>query len=202
MLGNIRDITTVVVAGLIMLVALLVFFMMTLKGSELSVENFTVGNENFISCSEDYQTNQILYKDYTDSSVISMDVNNLAAMREQLDITENCNTDFVVSSEEQISEYAEDVYQYVNKKYPNQQFGLLDTVYTAPAKYYAYLDTPQDYLFFTMSSDESKMMAYVYKPQADDYLITELWPIEQSSDLELVQAYTSNILVKYYEKVI
>lgn len=201
MLGNIRDITTVIVAGLIMLVALLVFFMMTLKGSELSAENFMIGSQNFMECSENYQANQQLYQNYPDSQVISMDVNNLAAMRKQLDLPETCNTDFVVSSDEQISGYASDVYQYLEQKYPDLQFGLLDTVYTAPAKYYAYLEVPQDYLFFAMSSDESKMMAYVYKPQNDAYQITELWSIEQSSNLEVVQANTNNMLVKYYQKV-
>lgn len=198
MLGSIRDITTVIVVGLIMLVALLVFFMMTLKGSELSLESYDIGLESFVTCttSEDYtQTN------YRDSEIITMNVDSLADMRRDLDIEPSCNSDFVISSDEQIQGYAQEVYTYVNKQYPEDDFGLLDTVYTAPAKYYAYLNSPQDYLMFAMSSDERKMMAYVYKPGVEPK-ITTLWSIEDAGDLELVQSYTNNILVKYYQKVL
>ncbi len=202
MLGNIRDITTVIVVGLLMFVGMLIFFIVSMQAQELTLERFNQGSEYFKSCSADYQLTNDLYQGYTDQDVIAMDVNHLAAMREQLDITEECNTDYVISNQDQISSYAEDVYHYLQTKYPEYQFGLLDTVYTAPAKYYAYLNTSQDYLFFAMSADESTMMAYVYKPLADDYQLTELWTIDQASDLEQVQTYTSNILVKYYEKVI
>ncbi len=198
MLGSIRDLTAVIIAGLIILVALLVFFMMTLKGSELSLESYNMGLANFVTCTsnEDYtQTN------YQDSEIITMNVNSLADMRRDLDIESSCNSDFVISSDDQIKSYAEEVYAYVNELYPEQNFGLLDTVYTAPSSYYAYLNTPQEYLFFTMSSDKSKMMAYVYLPGLKPE-IKELWAIEEAEDLELVQSYTNNLLVKYYQKVL
>ncbi len=197
MLGSIRDLTTVIIAGLIILVVLLVFFMMTLKGSELSRESFDIGLANFVTCtsSDEYtQTN------YQNNEIITMNVDALADMRRDLDIESNCNSDFVISSDEQIQGYAQDVYTYVNGQYPEENFRLLDTVYTAPVKYYAYLNSPQDYLMFAMSSDESKMMAYVYRPGVDPE-ITKLWSIEDACDLELVQSYTNNILVKYYQKV-
>lgn len=199
MLGSIRDLTTVILAGIIMLVVLLVFFMVTLKGSELSYDTFNSGLANFNTCIEG---NEYTVADYSNEQVLTMNVERLAAMREDLDVEEACNTDFVVSSDEQITTYAEDVYNEISNKYPGQDFGLLDTVYTAPAKYYAYLGIPQDYLFFAMSSDESQMIGYIYSPTADGYELNELWSIDESSDLDTVQNYTNNLLVKYYEKVI
>lgn len=200
MLGNIRDVTTALVVGLVMLVALLVFFMMTLEGSELNLDNYQIGEQRFKSCANDYQQSRDLYQAYNNQAVLNANVKNLTIMREQLDIGEACSSDYVVSSDEQITTYAEAVYQELTTRYPNQQFGLLDTVYTAPAKYYAYTGNPQDYLFFALSSDETQLMAYVYKPGTNPQ-ITELWTIDQASNIEEVQSYTNNILVKYYEKV-
>ncbi len=198
MLGNIRDLTAVLITAIIMLVVLLVFFMTTLKGSELSLESYNSGLVNFSTCA--MSTNKVQMS-YQDSDVIKMSVDELAVMRRDLEVETDCNSDFVISSDEQVKSYAQDVYTYVNELHPEQNFGLLDTVYTAPSSYYAYINTPQEYLFFTMSSDESKMMAYVYKPGVD-YEITELWAIEEAEDLEIIQSYTNNLLVKYYQKVL
>lgn len=201
MLGNIRDITAAVVALVIMFVALLVFLLTTMGDNELNAAQFSTGYDNFVSCSANYEQTQATYREYDNSLILNQSVEDLAQMREQLEVKENCNSEFVVSGEKQVSTYGEEVYNYVNETYPQDKFKLLDTVYTAPAKYYAYIGQPQDYLFFAMSEDESKLMAYTYAPDQEQSKITSLWTIEQSTDLQLVQTYTKNILVKYYEKV-
>lgn len=202
MLDNIRDVTTVIAVSLIMLVAMLVFFMMTLDSSELSEEAFITSNQSFVDCAESYSETQKLYETYTDQAIIDMEVLELAEMREQLEVETACTTDYVVSNDDQLTLYAQNLYDYLSDKYPNQELGLLDTIYTAPAKYYAYLGMPQSYLFFAMNSEQTMMMAYVYTPEVGGYNIEELWSIEEANDLEQVQEYTQNLLVKYYEKVI
>ncbi len=202
MLGNIRDVTIVIAVSLLMLVAMLVFFMTTLDSSQLTEEAFVTNNQNFIGCAESYKQTQKLYKTYTDQAVIGMEVLELAEMREQLEAETGCTTDYVTSNDEQLTIYAQNLYEYLTDKYPNQQFGLLDTIYTAPSKYYAYLGEPQSYLFFAMNSEQTVMMAYVYTPEVDGYNIDELWTVEEADNLDQVQEYTQNLLVKYYEKVI
>lgn len=201
MLGNIRDITTAVVALVIMFVALLVFLLMTMSGAELNADQFSAGYKTFVACSPNYEQTKQEYLEYDNQQLLTQSVDNLAQMREQLEIEDDCNSEFVVSGDQQISKYGEEVYEFINKSYPEDKFKLLDTVYTAPAKYYAYLGQPQDYLFYAMSEDESKLMAYVYSPDQNQATITSLWTIDEASDLQLVQEYTKNILVKYYEKV-
>ncbi|WOO88558.1 hypothetical protein R2F61_06395 [Mollicutes bacterium LVI A0078] len=202
MLGNIRDITVVIAVSLLMLVGMLVFFMTTLDSSELTEEAFVASNQDFIGCAESYQQTQKLYETYTDQAILSMEVLELAEMRQELELETGCMTDYVSSNEQQLSTYAEHLYEYLTAKYPNQEFGLLDTIYTAPAKYYAYLGEPQSYLFFAMNAEQTVMLGYVYTPQVDGYNIEELWTVDEASDLEQVQDYTQNLLVKYYEKVI
>ncbi len=202
MLGSIRDITSVIVVALLMFVVMLVFFIVTLDSAELTSDSFTIGNQQFISCAADYTKTSNEYKQYADQQVLTMDVESLADMRISIEAETTCNSDFVKSNNEQLHTYANDVYNYVSTKYPDANFGLLDTVYTAPAKYYAYLGLPQDYLFFTMDESQSILLAYIYSPTTDDGQISELWSIDEANDLELVQNYTNNLLVKYYEKVI
>ncbi len=201
MLGSIRDITTVIVAALLMFVIMLVFFIVTLDGAELTSSNFNQGILEYKACTDDYDQKYTQYAQYNDQDVLMMDVDTLAEMRLEIETETSCNSDFVTSNTKQLSVYAENVYNEINDD-SDIHYGLIDTIYTAPANYYAYLGIPQEYLFFAMSDDQSKLMGYIYAPTVDGYTLRELWSEDQSSDLDEVQSYTSNLLVKYYEKVI
>lgn len=202
MLDNIRDHVVTIAVGLVMLIALLVFFIVTLEKSPFIYSDYQIGQVNFESCAEDFQQTNSLYQQYQNKQILTMSESDLITLRNSLDQKSSCTTDYLVSNDTQIREYAENLYEYINAQGYEQQLSLLDTVYTAPASYYGYTQTPQDYLYFAMSEDEQVLLGFIYTPTEDGFQIETLWTYQQGDDLETVQAMSKNLLVKYYEKVI
>lgn len=200
MLNSIRDITAILISGVVILVGLLIFFMVTLSGSELSFDNFDSELDFFIKCESDYENQNELFSTYTNENIMLMNVDSLANMRIELDKSSSCNSDFVISSDDQIRIYAEATYDFIITTYPNENLTLLDAVYTAPSSYYTYTGIPQDYLFFAMDQEGSIMMAFIFDPKTES--ATQLWTIEEADDFDVVEKYSNNILVKYFEKAL
>ncbi|WOO86439.1 hypothetical protein RZE82_04840 [Mollicutes bacterium LVI A0039] len=201
MLSNIRDVVTAIIVGIVAFVIIILFFILTLEKKPLTIDSFQIGHQTFTECVTDYSERNELYQDYANELVLKMPVAELSALRTQLEVKVSCPTSYVTSNEEQLEVYAAAVYEYVQSQGFDQEYKLLDTIYTAPASYYAYLQQPQDYLFWAMSADEQVLIAYVYEPGSSEGHITQLWSEESGSDLEFVQASSNNLLVKYFEKV-
>ncbi len=197
MLNNIRDIVLTVIVFIIFFVAMLLLIITLRKNQPLDLENFTANASLYQECVGDI--NQVAYDD---SDIINMTTEQLVLVHEDLTTSNNCNSSFVVSNRDQLSVYATEMIDVVSEYYGDEEFGFLDAIYTAPSNYYANLNTTQEYLFFTMNTDETKLAAFRVTPNLDETIsVAPIWDINTSSDLDLVQSYTEKLLVKYKEQI-
>ncbi len=197
MLNNIKDTVIVIIVFLLLFVGALLFFITTSSNIAMDSENFDGYLENYSECRGEYDS-----KTYDDTDIINMSIEEVKLIHEEIGQKTNCSSKFVVSNDEQISDYSYELLPELENYFGNKEFGYIDAIYTAPSRYYADLGIPQQYLFFAMDRDETKLVAIVAKPNLEGGLEHEfLWDIQTAEDLELVQSYVEKLLVKYKEQI-
>ena len=202
MLENIKAVVLSVVVFLVFMFGVMMIFINASEPKDLDSNYFHAQNDYFKQCAQDNQELNSLAVNIQSNDFIYLDDSLIEDAYELYDFTTGCNVGYVESSDEQVLLYAQDVLVYAQAHVNDESVLLLDTVYATSSAYSAYLGMPKEYLFFTMNEDKTMMMSYVAAPQVDgSVVVSPVWMIDESSNLDVLKSYTKKLLLKYNEKV-
>lgn len=179
-------VAVILVTATFYLIAILILFK-GINKFELDYSSFDSKVEVFNECYDNSDTrlaNSLYHTDllqYEEEELLNIMLNNFQT---------ECDSSFTISSKEQINDMALHVAEESNLL-------LLDAVYTTSSDFYAIINKPQEYLFFAMDEEKTRLAAFVVIP-ADNYNFIEIF---NTDNLEEAEINSQHLLLFYNELV-
>ena len=167
------------------------------KEPEFNYENFQEHQQEFMDCIND--TEVFTKAQDFHSSFLDLGLEKITEEYHKLIETANCKASHVTSTYDEVKEMALIVVSAAQEFYNSEDIKVIDAVYTTNEQYSAVLKQPQEYLFFALNSDQSRIIAFTIKPNRDGYAVQNLWEYEQSDDVLYTQSVVQKLLIVFNE---
>lgn len=184
------------VAVLIFLIGITVLHS-AVKEPEFSYRNFEDNQEEFFNCVDDIAV--FTRAQVFNNSFLDLELEEITEEYQKLIETVNCKAGHVTSTFDEVKEMALIIVSAAQEFYNSEDIKVIDAVYTTKEQYSALLQQPQEYLFFALNSDQSRIVGFTIKPDQTGYLVENLWEYEQSDDVAYTQSVVQKLLIVFNE---
>ena len=194
---------TIIVIGtlLILIVAFMVISIKQRQAPEFVYQNYVTNLENYIQSDTNFDQNSQAVIKYIDEIHNHQNLNDENTSIYDILPKATSHTSFVTSNDDQIRDMASVALEYAIDFYGSEDIKFIDAVYAVEERLAIYTKNPRSYLFFALTSDESKMVAIDVMPFENDYKIKSNWTLEQAGDKKFVENKTNQLLFIYTNKV-
>ena len=167
------------------------------KEPKFNYENFLEQQQEFSNCINDTE----LFTKAQDfhSSFLDLELEEITEEYHKLIETPNCQASYVTSTYDEVKEMALIVVSAAQEFFNSEDIKVIDAVYTTKEQYSALLQQPQEYLFFALNSDQSRIIALTIKPTREGYVVQNVWEYEQSDDVLYTQSVVQKLLIVFNE---
>ncbi len=111
------------------------------------------------------------------------------------------DTGFVSSNDDQVREMASLVLAEAQEIFGTENAKMVNAVYAIDEVVAVYLQQPQSYLFYALTSDQSQIIGFVVTPSEDGYNIEELWSLDQAADVDFTTREANRALFIFTNKI-
>lgn len=185
----------VTVAIIIFIIGVWIVFSMIPKSSFES-SNYLDKQEAFKTCLQNEEL--MLTTQEFNTTLFDQSLESISAKVSELKQSHGCDSSHVISSYKQVQTMALKVVDYA-KEYFHDDVKVVNAVYTTPSSIAALLDQPQAYLFFVSNSDQTKIVAITVYELNNKAVISPLWDIDKSGNLDYTQAQVQKLLLWFSE---
>ena len=101
------------------------------------------------------------------------------------------NISFVGSSDEQLREYALEVFSFGQEYFSGENVKMIGSVYAVEERVALFLEEPRSYLYFVVTENQESMVAVKVTPNANEINIEPIWDRGKASDSDFVVEETN-----------